>query len=614
MAGTREYQAFPMPLFAGGEDSSAAPLADSRAARLENILPAGIGVATQQPDWRFAATCKNLAGTPAEVTAVGGGWAFAQQGGASAVTAGLAVSYEANTNSLFLHQLDENAAILRTFLISASYLPTVPPQVTGLEMFAKGYGCATGREAGADRIGMFVFDPTAGGTLTIPTYVLGGGPAAPLRFRGIAKHRGGLILGWGYRNEDVGQTDSPAFVRYCKYTAPDTWVPDTEDTSAGGFVLGTLGLPVIAAAPSGQYTVLAKETEIFALDGEYGGQLYTRQIGAAHGPLSITGMASNGPMAVWLSSEGVALSESGGLVQLMGLDRNVRRLATYIDLSYACAEHDAPRTRIVWVVRRQSTIEGVPISAFWPDQGFFWDYQRDQFGVFGVPRTVFCVFSIRPGALQQTPTPPNGTPTSLSTTSIGTTGATLNWSNVGGDITAQIEVSYKRTADSDYIVAQQVAPGGVSYMLSGLTSSTSYDWRLRYIKNGQYGAYTGVQTFVTVTGVCLPPTNVRVGSTSTRCGGLITCGDGQPNTWTTNFVWSQGEFSSGAITQIARNGVNNSATAIIQDGVPASVTGYANESVFTAASAYWWVRHGLSDGVTFSAWVACAGNPIAKSA
>lgn len=668
---TRQWQVTPLPLWSGGENSSAAPLADERAGRLENVLLTGTGVAAQQADWRLASTLTN--GTTQNQAACGI-FPFAQQGGASAVSAGVAISYKASDDTLWLHQLGETGDVLRTLQGAATYLPTIPPQITGFEMFGKFYWNAYGREAAGDRIGLSVFDPSARGvasssaampttittssphglftgdhvlisghdvaavngrhtitvtgasTFTIPvtstggsggTYCVvshpaydlvgGGSTAGRLRFRGIAKHRGGLILGWGYQNEETGSTDQPHIVRYCKYGAPDTWIPDTTETSAGFFALGTLNVPVVAAAASGQYTILGKEAEVFALDGEYGGQLYVRQIGQAHGPISTTGMVSTGPLAVWLSSQGVAISQQGGRVQLVGLDRNARRLSTYFDTSYACAVHDATRTRVIWTLRRQSDIDGNPRTASWPDQGFWWDYERDAFGVFGTPTTVFSIGVIRPGAEQIAATPPVGTPQTLTTDEIGTTSARLSWVHTGGgDPTAQVIVEYKLASAGTYTVLQPYAPGTLEARLTLLTANTAYNWRLRYFKNGQYGSYTAVQSFTTaVDPSALPPTNVILSSN--------TLGGFEPETGlrtrTVTIAWTRGEYAAGSLTDVSESTTTDPAVGTIttQD---AGNTSKSFSKIQTSGTFYYFVRHTLAGGANPSAWVAMGTNPV----
>ena len=586
---TQAWVTVPVPLFQGGENPSSAPNLSALQNRVENGLLTGTGLVEQAPDWRLAATCTDGS---AENDAVCGIFPFATQGGASAASAGVAFSFDTSANKLWLHQLGEDGSILRTIQAYTGYTESAPPQMTGFEMFGKFYVCPYGREAAASRLGMGVFDPTGAGSFSIPTYDLsaGGAAAAALRFRGIAKHRGGTIIGWGYFNEEAGNIDQPQTVRYAKYVTPDTWVADTSVTSASYFNLGTLNLPVIAAASSGQYTVIAKEQEIFVLDGDYGAQLYTRQIGNAHGPQSTSGMTSTGPMAVWITRDGyVAASVNGGDVQLIGPDRITRRRLTMLDLSYACAVHDPERTRVGFLVRLKSTLAGAPLSYNWPTQLLWWDYARDAFHVQGTPTTCFSVGVIAgPGITFAGPT---GTPASLVTTP-SSTGVTLGWSNAGGDTSAQVSVEYRVDGTTTYLVAGPAAAGATSWAITGLTPSTTYNWRLRYVKNGQYGSYATGSNFTTSAGSAVgTPTGLTSAFSSSYAYGGKTYA-------VYNLSWVQQESASGAMVEVYEGTTATFADATLLVSRPCVVTGYSTtyEVQSPAIVRYYWVRYRLADG------------------
>ena len=112
-------------------------------------------------------------------------------------------------------------------------------------MFGSFYFCPDGREAAASRQGLHAFDPASTGTVAAVTADLDGNGAAAIRFKGIAKHRGATIIGWGYQDET--SPDKPEILRWCKYGDPTTWVPDTEPDTAGFAIVGTFSLTAIAA-------------------------------------------------------------------------------------------------------------------------------------------------------------------------------------------------------------------------------------------------------------------------------------------------------------------------------------------------------------------------------
>lgn len=591
----RKWTSVPTPLLTPGEDNAAAPMNGGRAYRIENGLFTGQGNVVQVPDWRVIGTCTDGAN---ENDAVAYGFPFATQGGASAASAGVAFSFDTSGNAIYLHQLGEDGSILRTLSAYAAYAESAPPQMTGFDMFGRAYFCEDGREAVASRKGMAYFDPTGAGAVTIPTFDVGGGAAA-LRFKGITKHRGATILGWGYKDNTT--PDVPAFVRYCKYGDPTTWVPDGTPSSAGGFNVGTPSLPVVACGPSGPYTIIGKSSEIFALDGDYEDQFSVQQIGTSHGPVSVNGITSNGPLCVWMSAQGPAYSLNGGPVQLLAHPRVLRRMGTYLDLSYVCAAHDAENTRFLFLMRRGTDLAGTGLTDLWGTQLLCWDYERDAISVHDTPTTCFCVFPIQgPGI---TFAAPSGSPSSLAD-SVTSTSATLTWSHAGGDPSAQVSVEYRLSGVGSYTVAGPTAVGAVEWLLSGLTASTAYDWRLRYFKNSQYGAYTAVETFTTdAASACGTPGSPFTGEVTN----VYTYGGKTYSTVT--FSWVQGEFASGAQTDLFENTINDFTTATSVASMSANTTGTSMDKQQSVTGYYYWVRHRLADG-TVGTELACASNPI----
>ena len=101
-------------------------------------------------------------------------------------------------------------------------------------------------------------------------------------------------------------------------------------------------------------------------------------------------------------------------------------------------------------------------------------------------------------------TPPAcGDPTGLNTTAITTSSATVNWSAVGSAL--NYDVDYKAASSSTWINA---ATGTtlLSVNLSGLNSSTVYDWRVRANCSGGSGNYVSSQFTTTAAGGACPGT------------------------------------------------------------------------------------------------------------
>lgn len=91
-------------------------------------------------------------------------------------------------------------------------------------------------------------------------------------------------------------------------------------------------------------------------------------------------------------------------------------------------------------------------------------------------------------------------PTGMNTTSISSTGATLNWTGAAG--ATSYNVRYKKSADATWT---NTTSATTSKVLTGLVASTSYDWQVQTVcSGGTTSAYTSTTTFTTTAagGVC----------------------------------------------------------------------------------------------------------------
>ena len=92
-------------------------------------------------------------------------------------------------------------------------------------------------------------------------------------------------------------------------------------------------------------------------------------------------------------------------------------------------------------------------------------------------------------------------PGSLTTTNITTSGATLNWSAAPGSSSYTVE--YKASASSTWTVAAS-STTSTSIPVSGLTASTSYDWRVRSNCSSSSSNFVNAQfTTAAVSGSCV---------------------------------------------------------------------------------------------------------------
>lgn len=144
------------------------------------------------------------------------------------------------------------------------------------------------------------------------------------------------------------------------------------------------------------------------------------------------------------------------------------------------------------------------------------------------------------------PDGPSGPPTIVSTTLIGTSVATANWTNADSLVQSEIDWRVQGTTPWPFSVTG-LAPGVIAYTMSGLIPGTAYEWRVRSVRNGQYTSYVGpssLSQFTTVENALLPPYNV----TSTII--FKSTGDLDYLTWS-----NSGETDASTLIQYALLGV-----------------------------------------------------------
>jgi hypothetical protein len=117
---------------------------------------------------------------------------------------------------------------------------------------------------------------------------------------------------------------------------------------------------------------------------------------------------------------------------------------------------------------------------------------------------IACAAVISPvfGAAVAGPAPADD-PAVASTTNIGTTVATANWTP--GDLSASAStiLELRRQGTVDWTVVDTVPSMFNHEQLTGLLAGVAYEWRVRHLKNGQYSAYLGPEAgtqFTTATG------------------------------------------------------------------------------------------------------------------
>ncbi|MCU0437976.1 MAG: S8 family serine peptidase [Raineya sp.] len=103
------------------------------------------------------------------------------------------------------------------------------------------------------------------------------------------------------------------------------------------------------------------------------------------------------------------------------------------------------------------------------------------------------------GIGSSTPPPTCAVPSSLTTSSITSTGATLNWGAVSG--AASYDVRVRATGATTW--TDFLGRTGTSFAVTGLTANTGYEWQIRTNCSGSSSAYSSSTTFTT-TGTITP--------------------------------------------------------------------------------------------------------------
>ncbi|MCS6933550.1 MAG: N-acetylmuramoyl-L-alanine amidase [Chitinophagales bacterium] len=97
-----------------------------------------------------------------------------------------------------------------------------------------------------------------------------------------------------------------------------------------------------------------------------------------------------------------------------------------------------------------------------------------------------------------------GTPSGLSASGVTSSSATLNWSSVSGAVSYNIQ--YKTTTSTTWITTTSTTN---TKTISGLSHSTTYQFKVQAVCSGNTGAYSAEAIFTTA---APPPTTIQVGS------------------------------------------------------------------------------------------------------
>ena len=182
-------------------------------------------------------------------------------------------------------------------------------------------------------------------------------------------------------------------------------------------------------------------------------------------------------------------------------------------------------------------------------------------------------------------------PAGLASSGVTTTGATVSWTAVSGAVS--YDVDYKLNSSSTWINAV-TGTTSTSVNISGLTSATLYDWRVRTNCSGGSSTYTTAQFTTTSTGCASPKdtsTNGTIGGAATIPFNTNVTGLISPNTDIDNykFVITTGGTATVTLTTLPFDydlKVLNSAGTQLAISQAGSTTSESISRTYTAGTYY----------------------------
>ena len=174
-------------------------------------------------------------------------------------------------------------------------------------------------------------------------------------------------------------------------------------------------------------------------------------------------------------------------------------------------------------------------------------------------------------------------PTGISTSLIGSTNATINWSPVQGAVNYSIQ--YARSGSNSWTTE---TVSSTSASVSGLDPASSYDYRIQAVGYGAASSYSNHSSFVTLAAACSTPTMLSVTTitaTSARLNWGVVSGANSytvryrksgTNSWTT----TSSTTNSKDISSLTQNSVYEFQVRTVCSG---SSSSYASSVTFTTA-------------------------------
>jgi hypothetical protein len=450
---------------------------------LRNAVYTGGSQLGVRPGTALALTCKDDAGTPAAITSI---CAIVPFGDGV-----LVVGHSTATLKVYLYRLSATmdgwynaAGVLQSTLfpepVGALWTgAATAPDVLVTEGLGTAYIANTGA---ADDSGLYYptksyVSPATIATLTADLDNSGG--AEDLYFSGVVAFKQHLWA-WGFgAGTTVGTTTyRPELARF---SAPNFGAFSAADSITLGDRVRSVRERIIGAGVAGDALFLGGARMLTRVTGFGRSSWIKEPLDRSYGFVGPKCMVTAGDTLYYWSHQGpMRITADSGPEPLW--DALPATVATVVNESRIVAGFDADRNQVLFAYDSGSGV-GRAFCAY--------DVRRDVWlgpdADLGL--AIRCMGTVEPiyASTATPPVGPSGPPTSATNTSTGTTTSTAGWTT--GDAAAETVVESELASGGTYAEVTTLAAGVTSYAFSGLTASTSYNWRVRHKRNGQYSAY-----------------------------------------------------------------------------------------------------------------------------
>lgn len=477
---------------------------------MRNVIYSGGSKLSVRPGTALALTCKDDQGTPATVTSICAIAPFTD--------GALIVGYSSVTQKVYLYRVP---ATMDDWYNAAGTLQgtrfpqpvgvlwtgaTVAPDVTIAEGLGTAYIANTGA---ADDAGLYypMKSYVAPGTIaTVQADLDGNAVVEDLYFSGCISFKQHLWA-WGFgAGTTVGSTTyRPEMARF---SAPNFGTFASADSITLGDRVRSVRERIVGAGIAGEALFLGGHNMLTRVTGFGRSSWYKQPLDRSYGFVGPKCMVTAGDTLYYWSPRGpMRVTDNSEPEPLW--DALPATVATVVNTSRIVASFDVDRDQVLFAYDTGSGV-GRAFCAF-DVQRSVWVGPDADFGI-----ALRCMGAVEPvyASTAVAPVGPSAAPSAGSTTSVGGTSATANWTS--GDALATTVVEYRVQGTASYTTATTLAAGVVTYTFTGLARSTAYEWRVKHVRNGQSSSYYGpvVATQFTTTasgGTLLPPTNLAVG-------------------------------------------------------------------------------------------------------